>query len=239
MQESSEPNDRRREHSAPPSAPALFVARYADDDPYLFAKGTRMRFGRDDGACDIPIWEQLHRRTLSRIAGELWCMNGQMWVRNLSVAHELVVAGPGVATSVLPARTGGDPGHGCSVPTAPVGVVSAPSTGTWLILIAAVKAGDNPEGVARSNLVLDIPEGYRAVAEALCAPLLAGKSTPATYAQIAVSVGTTERIARRRVEALCEYYRDQVEALPGGRRPDETLTSAVARFPFSRGMFRI
>lgn len=221
----------------------LFVVAYADD-LYAFPAGTRMCFGRDDGACQIPVWEQINGRALSKVAGELWCANGQMWVRNLSTAHELVVSGR-TASRVLPARVDADPGHACSVPT-PRGLVTAPSTGTWVLVVSRVggPGGDVGDQHAddgdRTLRVEDILDKHRATAEALCAPLLDGSSTsPATYAQIAAAQGWTERVARRRVEELCAYYQTQIEALPGGRVPGETLPHAVARTLVARGKFAV
>ena len=223
---------------------ALFVVTYADDEPYPFRDGTRMRFGRDDELCQIPVWEQIHGRALSKVAGELWCANGQMWVRNLSTAHELAVSG-GTASRVLPARVGADPGHACSVPS-PHGTASAPSTGTWSLVVTRVAAArgprDDPATAAeqRTLRVGDIPVRHRAAAEALCAPLLEGSSTvPATYAQIAAAQGCTERVARRRVDELCAHYEAQIAALPGGRLRGETLAQAVARTLVARGKFAV
>lgn len=212
-----------------------FAVQYADDDPYLFWDGIRMCFGRDADACQIAIWEKIHDRALSKVAGELWCTAGQMWVRNLSMAHEVVVGG-GAAAFVLPARWGEDPGNACSVP-APRGTVSAPSTGTWQLLVSGVGASTAGDGVTLR--VDNIPERLRQAAEALCAPMLNGGTSPATYAQIALDRGWTERAARRRVEELCSHYEAQIQALPGGRRHDETLTSAVARALVERNKFAV
>ncbi len=123
-------------HDGTAAVPA-FEVRYADNDPYPFAEGTRRRFGRDNSAVDvITIWEETPAYFLSRVAGELWCAGGQMWVRNLSQAHELVVEGSGSTAVVLPARAPEDPGVACSVPW-PYGTVSAPSTGSWRLSIVA------------------------------------------------------------------------------------------------------
>ena len=73
--------------------PPLFKVSYGDED-YLFGDGDRRRFGRDDEACAIPIWEEIRRTAVSKVAGELWCMDNEMWLRNVSTAHELEVAGP-------------------------------------------------------------------------------------------------------------------------------------------------
>lgn len=216
--------------AAAPAGP-LYVVSYADDDPSPFWEGTRMLFGRDDAVCQIPIWEEINSRTLSRVAGELWCEDGQLWVRNLSTAHELVATGPASA-QVLPARIGAGPGSACSLPV-PRATVTAPSTGTWALSVARSGGpGDERDLTLR---VENIPDRHRAVAEALCAPLLAGAPTPATYAQIAAATGWTERVARRRVEELCAHYQPQLDALAGGRLPGETLHQAVARVLVVRG----
>lgn len=228
-----------RAGAAPEKSPAnvasgpLFVVEYADE-AYRFWNGTLMQFGRDDEVCQIPVWEEINRRSLSKLAGELWCSNGQMWARNLSTVHELVVAGPR-GTQVLPARIHGDPGHACSVPI-PRGTVAAPSTGTWILEIRAVTTAQDMEPTLH---VENIPERHRNTAEALCAPLLAGGSTVATYAEIAAQMGCSERVARRRVEDLCGHYEPQLAALPGGRLPGETLAHAVARILVARNKFAV
>lgn len=210
----------------------LFQVVYADDDPYLFWNGTRMRFGRDDDVCQIPVWEQILGRALSRVAGELWCAHEQMWVRNLSTAHELMVGGD-AAVQVLPARVDTDRGFACSIPS-PSGTVTSPSTGTWTLEVSRLSPSEDPTTLSgcddEATVRIDnVPDRHRDAAEALCATLMAGGTAPATYAQIAARQGWTERVARRRVEELCMHYKAQIEALPGGRRPGETLTEAVAR----------
>jgi hypothetical protein len=227
--------DPGRAGPAPGPGGPLYVVSYADDDPSPFWDGTRMLFGRDDAVCQIPIWEQVNARTLSRVAGELWCTGGQMWVRNLSAAHELVAGGP-TSVQVLPARVGADPGPACSLP-APRATVTAPSTGTWTLAVTRVGGPDADRDL--TVRVENVPDRHRAAAEQLCAPLLAGAPAPATYAQIAAATGWTERVARRRVEELCAHYQPQIEALPGGRLPGETLPQAVARVLVARGKLRI
>lgn len=226
----AEPESGRAAPAPVSDAVPLFVVRYADEDPGPFWEGTRMLFGRDDQACQLPIWEQINGRALSRVAGELWCAGGQMWVRNLSGAHELVVTGTSSA-QVLPARVGAEPGPACSVP-APRATVAAPSTGTWALTVA--RLGSHGGGADLTLRVENVPDRHRAAADALCAPLLAGFAVPATYAQIGATLGWSERVARRRVEELCAHYQTQVEALPGGRQPGETLTQAVARVLVAR-----
>lgn len=211
----------------------LFVVTYADET-HRFWPGTRMNFGRDDDVCQIPIWEEINRRSLSKVAGELWCSGGQMWARNVSTVHELFVSGPR-STQTLPARCHADPGHACSIPI-PIGTVTAPSTGTWSLEVRAVTAAPDMDQTLH---VENIPDRHRDAAEALCAPLLAGGSAVATYAQIAAQLGSTERVARRRVEELCVHYESQLAALPGGRLPGETQAHAVARILVARNKFAI
>ncbi|WP_432563716.1 hypothetical protein [Kineococcus sp. SYSU DK003] len=320
----------------PTDAALAFEVRYADDEPYRFEDGSRRRFGREDRDEDaITIWEQIHDQHLSKVAGELWCADGQMWVRNLSQAHELVIDGSGSATLVLPSRTPDHPGFACSIPW-PKGTVRAPSTGSWQLDVTALpteaarspspaeevaqdalqdvprplqavaralcapllrgqprpatarevatslgitegqaargidslcahrldrngrgtgKGGDgdldDPTAriarVARDLLtsplfatvrVDDVPAAHRDVAQAWCAPLLAGGSLPASYAEIAAALNITARTARRRVEELTDRYSAQVLALPGGLRPGETLSTATARLLVHRGKVR-
>jgi hypothetical protein len=117
-----------------------------------------------------------------------------------------------------------------------VGPVTAPSTGTWKL---TVQATESQQGACPTLRVENIPDRHRDAAEALCAPLLAGGTAPATYAEIAHRTGWTERVARRRIEELCGHYRAQVEALPGGRQPGETLPQAVARVLVARNKFAV
>jgi len=204
------------------------------DEAHLFWNGTRMRFGRDDETCQIPVWEEINRRALSKVAGELWYSKGQMWVRNLSTVHELVVGGP-TGSQLLPARLRSDPGHACSVPS-PRGTITAPSTGTWSL---EVRPMETVEDSGPTLHIDNIPERHRDAAEALCAPMLAGGSRVATYAEIAAGTGWSERVARRRVEELCEHFQAQIAALPGGHLPGETLAQAVARILVTRNKFAV
>ncbi len=113
------------------------------------AEGERRRFGRSDAEHDITVWEQVRGNTLSVVAGELWCTEGQVWVRNLSSAHELVVDGPGVVSTVLPPREPDRPGHACSVPW-PQGSVHAPSTGSWRLDVGPRDPGPGARAPSRA-----------------------------------------------------------------------------------------
>jgi hypothetical protein len=211
----------------------LFAVQY-EGESFPFWNGTRMLFGRDDSACQIPIWEEINRRTLSKIAGELWCTNDQMWARNLSTAHELVVAGSR-GVHELPPRLPPDPGDACSVPV-PSGTVTAPSTGRWSLRITPV---DPAHSSGPTIQIENIPDRHREAAEALCAPMLAGGRAVATYGEIAARMGWSERAARRRVDDLCAHYEAQIGALPGGRLERETLAQSVARILVSRNKFAV
>jgi hypothetical protein len=105
---------------------------------YEFREGTRMRFGRDDGLCEIPVWAHIETRTgtLSRVAGELFCTDGTMWVKNLSESHELRVSGTGEPGHTLSRRQASWPAPGRSLPF-PSAEISVPSTGTWRITVQA------------------------------------------------------------------------------------------------------
>lgn len=219
--------------SSKPVDNALFVVEYAEES-YIFWNGTRMRFGRDDDACQIPIWEEINRRTLSKVAGELWCANDQMWARNLSAVHEIVVTGA-KGVHALPPRRHPDPGHACSVPI-PRGRITAPSTGEWSLEIKTLEAVPNSGPTVQ---VENIPDGHRTVADALCAPILAGGRAVATYSEIALRTGWSERVARRRVEELCNHYAAQIGGLPGGRLSGETQAQALARILVARNKFAV
>ncbi len=220
-----------------PSDPVLFVARYETEGPFRFSDGTHMRFGRDDDACEITIWEQILSSTLSRVAGELWCANGRMWVQNLSTVHEIVVEGKD-GKSTLRARLPDEPGEARSVPV-PRGTILAPTTGSWRIVVEQVAPLNhvNPAQPAPGELTerfSDVPEPMWATANALCEPWLQGSSGPASHTRVAQVLGVSPRQGRRRVDELCEFYRYQIAALPGGQRAGETLTEAVARQLYQR-----
>jgi hypothetical protein len=190
-----------------------FEVRYADDEPYSFVEGTRRRFGREDRDEDaITIWEQIHDQHLSKEAGELWCTDGQMWVRNLSQAHELVVDGSGSTALVLPARAPGHPGFACSVPW-PAGRVRAPSTGSRQLDVTVLTREPVSLAAAAAEFsqgsVSNLPGPLQAVARAVCAPLLRGQDRPATAQEVAGLLGVSAAEATRRIDALCAHQLDQ------------------------------
>src|SRR5688572_9881175 len=87
---------------------ALLTVVYTGEPDEVFEfpdDGGRGRtFGRDDG-CDIVIWSALNGARLSRVAGRIWRMESELWLRNLSTYHELYVEVPGrPAEPPLPPR---------------------------------------------------------------------------------------------------------------------------------------
>jgi len=227
-----------------PPAAALFRVAYADEE-YDFADGDRRRFGRDDDACEIPIWEEVRRSTLSKVAGVLWCMDGELWVRNLSSAHELCVGAPGSAPDVLPLRPPGEPGAARSVPV-PVATISAPSTGPWTMSTCSLRTAATVDGTTGAGSPSDdgeqttrisrAPDRLLPVAAALCAPLFVHDRQPATYDQVAAELGVTRRQARRRVDDLCAHYRTQYPGLlSGDPRSTEPVYAELARLLVRRG----
>lgn len=244
MQGSDRPDASVTGSPCPPPGTALFVATYADEE-YTFGAGDRRRFGRDDEACEIPIWEEVRQLNLSKVAGVLWCMDGELWVRNLSAAHELSVSAPGSAPHFLPVCPPGEMGAARSVPV-PVATISAPSTGTWMIttrwLAAGTAGGGTPGAVTSSDegeqttRISRAPERLLPVAVALCAPLFVQDQPPATYDQVAAELGVTRRQARRRVDDLCAHYqRNYPGLLSGDPRSTEPVYAELARLLVRRG----
>lgn len=220
---------------------ALFVATYRDER-FFFPDGGWARFGRDDERCHITVWEELRGTLLSRVAGELWCTEGEMWVRNLSQSHELVVAGAVGQPHLLTPRAPGTRGGACSVP-APEGIVYAPSTGDWQLvthLVRPVPVRARPgwrEGADPQTTSVDPPpEALRDVAAALCAPVILRGEPPASYDAVAEALGISRRHARRRVEQLCDHYRARVPELLGPfAQPQSALYVPVALLLVDRG----
>ena len=212
--------------------PPLFKVSYGDED-YLFGDGDRRRFGRDDEACAIPIWEEIRRTAVSKVAGELWCMDNEMWLRNVSTAHELEVAGPDGPPQYLPVRRPDERGAARSIPV-PTARISAPSTGTWFLTVErlgpSVRSGsaDQPSEQLTTRLG-PVPPQLQAVAAALCQPVLTLNRPPASYDEVAKALGITQRQARRRIEELVNHYRAQLPELSEDHRRSDPLYSEVAR----------
>jgi len=214
--------------------PPLFKVSYGDED-YLFGDGDRRRFGRDDEACAIPIWEEILRTAVSAVAGELWCMDNEMWLRNVSTAHELEVAGPDGPPQYLPVRRPDERGAARSIPV-PTARVSAPSTGSWFLTIEQLRpvlqvgATEQPSQPHTLTTRLGpVPPQLQAVAAALCQPMLTLNRSPASYDEVAKALGITPRQARRRIEELVNHYRAQLPELSEDHRRSDPLYAEVAR----------
>jgi hypothetical protein len=213
--------------------PPLFKVSYGDED-YLFGDGDRRQFGRDDDACAIPIWEEIRRTAVSKVAGELWCMDNEMWLRNVSTAHELEVAGPDGPPQYLPVRRPDERGAARSIPV-PTARISAPSTGTWHLTVERL-GSDHQVGAAEpaqpntlTTRLGPVPPLLRAVAAALCQPVLTLNRPPASYDEVAKALGITPRQARRRIEELVNHYRAQLPELSEDHRRTDPLYTEVAR----------
>ncbi|WP_462418620.1 hypothetical protein [Kytococcus sp. Marseille-QA3725] len=218
-----------------PGPEVLFTVTYADER-YDFTEGTWGRFGRDDAACEIPVWEELLGERLSRVAGELWCQAGQLWVRNLSHTHELGVFGEAGSPTWLPARTEGRRPAACSVPE-PTARLATPSAGSWELRIGALGDGAVPPPSPRQTVALDpIPDELWPVAAALCAPGLSGNSVPPTYGDVAETLGLSSRQARRQVEELCDLYAPVLAGQPGAAHESSPVFVRLATLLVRRGM---
>ena len=214
--------------------PPLFKVSYSDED-YLFSEGDRRQFGRDDDVCAIPIWEEIRRTAVSKVAGELWCMDNEMWLRNVSTAHELEVAGPDGPPQYLPVRRPDERGAARSIPV-PTATISAPSTGQWLLTveqIGSVLRVGLADPSSQPNTVTTrlgpVPPQLRVVAAALCQPVLNLNRPPASYDEVAKALGITQRQARRRIEELVTHYRAQLPELSEDHRRSDPLYAEVAR----------
>jgi hypothetical protein len=181
-------------------------------------EGNARLFGRDDSRCDIVIWSAINGTDLSRVAGRIWRMDDELWVRNLSQRHEVHVNVPNMPPEPpLPPRRddGLDPGPARSIP-GEMAYVRAPGGCELQVRQLRSSAPDLDEG-AGSNLtfrVPPVPEELQLVAIALCAPLLAGGQMPAAYSEITRRAGTGSlKRTRTMVAELCRLYVAEVPHL--------------------------
>lgn len=224
-----------------------------DQITYFEKDGNSAFFGRDDDLCDIVIWSALNDRNLSRVAGRLWRMDGQLWLRNLSLRHELVVCVPGsVMSPPLAPRLGpADPGEARCLATG-TSVILGPGGCELVVTQSSPRVASSDRGrfwdlagsgAERTIDLPDIPARVRQVALALCEPLLLGAPMPATYRQIALRLGISSvKRVRTLVAELCLVYADAATAsyLNGGvprteRRAPEAETRPVQ---LTRGVWR-
>ncbi|HST86020.1 MAG TPA: hypothetical protein VLL08_30050 [Kineosporiaceae bacterium] len=181
--------------------------------------GARKVFGRDDATCDIVIWAAINGQELSRVAGAIWRMDDELWVRNLSTRHELYLEIAGrPAEPALPPRSddGTDRGPARSIPTE-LAFVRAP--GGCELLVRQVRDADlpdlgDPDDAKATFRAPPVPEELRAVAAALCEPLLLGSQVPATHAHVTERAATgSPKRTRNLVTKLCTLYADEVPTL--------------------------
>jgi hypothetical protein len=219
------------------------------DEIYEFAEDGQARtFGRDDARCDIVIWSAINGNELSRVAGRIWRMDSELWLRNLSTRHELHVSTPGwPAEPPLPPRRedGLYPGPARSIP-AELAFVRAPGGCELLVrqvrsraaaLLAQADWGDI------TFRVPSVPRELRSVAIALCAPLLSGGQLPAAYSEITrlAATGSLKR-TRTMVADLCQLYMSEVPHLRDRilerRRREENELGLPADARLHRGVWR-
>lgn len=213
--------------------PLLTAAYTAEPDVVhsFSTEGAGLHFGRDDTACQIAIWSAINGSELSRVAGFIWRMDGELWVRNLSSRHGLEIEVPHrPRESALPPRRddGVDRGPARSLP-APVTYLRAP--GGCELLVRQYGTSVGPPQPPTSNgeettRLAPLPDDLRATAAALCEPLLGGGQLPASYGQIEerTGAGSIKRV-RNQVSRLCNLYADEVPTLRArvGRRMEREL----------------
>jgi hypothetical protein len=203
------------------------------------AEGQARLFGRDDEVCDIVIWSEINRTILSRVAGRIWRMDGELWVRNLSTIHELLIIPPeGPAASALlpPRRDETDPGPAQSVP-GPSAVIQGPGGCELLVRQERHATLNLPQSMSDEETmrVPQVPDKLLPVAAALCEPLLTGSQLPATYAQIGRRTSSSSlKRTRLQVAELCELYLSELPALRSrvdARRQQEAATLGSRQLP--------
>jgi hypothetical protein len=188
------------------------------DEVFEFAEEGQSRlFGRDDARCEIVIWSALNGTELSRVAGRIWRMDGELWVRNLSTRHELQIRQPDLPSEApLPPRRedGVDPGPARSIP-GEVAYVEAPGGCELLVRQRRTPLeGRDPDSGQATSRVPPVPAQLRQVAVALCEPLLSGGQLPATYSEIMRRTGTASlKRTRTLVGELCSAYVREIPQL--------------------------
>ena len=200
--------------------PLLTVA-YSGEPDVVFEfsdDGQSRRFGRDDVVCEIVIWSALNGSALSRVAGRIWRMDGELWLRNLSGRHELHLQMPGMPPE-QPLRPRRDPqarGEARSIPGS-LCTVSAPEG--CELQVRQIREPDPqvldfglPDPTV--SAVPPVPAALMPIAAALCEPLLRGAYLPASYRAVMARTGEPSlKTVRRLVGELCQYYTETAPAL--------------------------
>jgi hypothetical protein len=170
-------------------------------------------FGRSP-TCDLVFESGTDR--LSAVAGVIWRMDDELWVRNVSTSHDLDVVVPNRPPQPpLPPRLmTQDRGAARSIPSG-LAYVLGPD-GCSLVVRQELVGGGSPvdDQSGRTLRMPPVPEDLRPVAAALCEPLLDGRNLPASYAQITARAGLGSRKATRiRVERLLQLYAGESDDL--------------------------
>ncbi|EXG80684.1 FHA domain-containing protein [Cryptosporangium arvum] len=190
---------------------------YEPDEVRTFARdGDRITFGRDD-ECDLIIFSAINGESLSRVAGTIWRMEGELWVRNLSDKHELWITQPGMPPlPPLPPRDPArrDPGAAQSVP-GELAYVHGPD---GCVLVVAQQRAEPALPAVRDDrpttTMPPVPPELRPVAAALCEPLIRGRRLPASYEEVHRRLpGRTRNQIRDHVRRLCELYLTELPEL--------------------------
>jgi hypothetical protein len=80
------------------------------------------------------------------------------------------------------------------------------------------------------NSVPEVPKQLRLIAIALCEPLLLGHRFPAAYGEVMQRTGeATQRIARRKVEELTDFYTKSVPELSARARQRQEDTDSAGK----------
>lgn len=184
----------------------------SQDELYEFATdGQRRTFGRDDTACAIVIWSAQAGNDLGRVAGEIWRWGDELWLRNLSLSHEVRLTVPG-QPSEPPLRRRRDAkarGAACSIP-GPTALITAPGG----CLLEVIQEHQSPTETfsygfleSPATSVPDVPDHLKPVAVALCEPLLLGGHLPAAHREIMTRLNEPSiRSVRWKVADLCRVY---------------------------------
>ena len=206
--------------------------------------GERRSFGRDDD-CEIVIWSAVNGNRLSAVAGLIWRMDDELWLRNLSTAHDLFVEVAGLPPEppLPPRRDESDRGSARSIPGELAYVRGPDGCELRVRQLRPPRVTDHPAVVGQTARVPVVPVELKPVALALCEPLFHGSQLPASYAQIGVRTGISSRKAvRNLVERLTALYLSELPALEGlvdarlQREADQLGLNAVPRV--HRGVVR-
>lgn len=225
------------------------TATYTGEPDQMFefgAEGQERLFGRDDTLCHIVIWSAINGSELARVAGRIWRRDDELWLRNLSLDHDVHLTVPGMPPEppLPPRRSDGARGPARSIP-APLCMITAPGGCDIVVRQLHQPAAetfsygvDQPTAVA----VPPVPEDLRPVATALCAPLLRGGQLPATYSEIMQELGERSvKAVRSRVTRLCALYADAIPSLRDRmlerRRREEAELAAPAISATHRGVW--